>query len=67
MSKRERISSSPGSQIHRLEQEHQALKTQVAALDRRRFLSDSEERLRTELKKQKLRAKDDIAELRRSL
>ena len=66
MSKRERPGQA-GFHIQRLQREHEALKLRVAALDRRRFLSASEELLRSELKKQKLRAKDDLAELRRSL
>ena len=66
MNKRERPTQA-GSQIQRLEQAHQSLKEQVAMLDRRRFLSDAEARLRGHLKRKKLRVKDDLTEaLRRA-
>jgi hypothetical protein len=53
------------SQIERLERKHSQLSMQVAELDRHLFLSQSEQILVTELKKEKLAAKDLLSVLRR--
>ncbi len=55
------------SQIHRLERRHGDLKERIADLDRRAFLTVQEHLLVTELKKEKLAAKDALAGLRRPL
>ena len=52
--------------IERLERRHSQLSMQVAELDRQLFLSQSEQQLVTELKKEKLAAKDALAGLKRS-
>ena len=54
------------SQIQRLERKHSQLSLQVAELDRQLFLTQTEQRLITELKKEKLAAKDALVELKRS-
>jgi len=48
-----------------LEQEHHELKNMVRVLERRAFLTPTEQHHITELKKQKLAAKDQIAALKR--
>lgn len=53
------------SKIERLERRHSQLSVQVAELDRHLFLSQTEQRLVTELKKEKLAAKDALADLKR--
>ena len=53
-------------QIDRLERKHNELKAQIAELDRHVFLSQQEQLHVTELKKEKLAAKDALAGLRRS-
>jgi hypothetical protein len=53
------------TKIDRLERRHSQLSLQVAELDRHLFLSQTEQRLVTELKKEKLAAKDALADLRR--
>jgi hypothetical protein len=50
-------------QIDRLERRHTELKAQIAELDRHVFLSAREQLLVTELKKEKLAAKDALAGL----
>ncbi len=50
-----------------LEQRHRDLKSEVARLERRAFLSPDEQRQITDLKKLKLNAKDEIETLRRQL
>jgi hypothetical protein len=52
-------------QIDRLERKHTELKAQIAEIHRRVFLSQQEQLQVTELKKEKLAAKDAIAGLRR--
>jgi hypothetical protein len=52
-------------QIDRLERRHSQLALQVAELDRHVSLSASEQLLVTELKKEKLAAKDALVELKR--
>jgi len=47
-----------------LEEQHRSLKRQVAYLERRAFLTPSEQREATDLKKRKLATKDAIAALR---
>jgi hypothetical protein len=53
------------TKIDRLERRHSQLSLQVAELDSHLFLSQTEQRLVTELKKEKLAAKDALAGLRR--
>ncbi|MBI3207186.1 MAG: YdcH family protein [Myxococcales bacterium] len=48
-----------------LEQQHHELKGMVRVLERRAFLTPTEQHHMTELKKQKLAAKDQIALLKR--
>lgn len=50
-----------------LEHEHHELKDMVRRLERRAFLTPTEQHHMTELKKQKLAAKDQIAMLKRDL
>lgn len=50
--------------IERLEEQHRMLKKQVAYLERRAFMTPTEQREATELKKRKLATKDAIAALR---
>jgi hypothetical protein len=52
------------SQLERLEQRHWALKQQIVELDRRRFLTVSEQLALHDLKKQKLVTKDLLTGLR---
>lgn len=52
-------------QIDRLARLHGELATQVQALERRAFLSDCDQLRVRSLKKEKLAAKDALAELRR--
>jgi hypothetical protein len=52
------------SQLERLEQRHWALKQQIVELDRRRFLTVSEQLALHDLKKQKLATKDLLTGLR---
>lgn len=47
-----------------LEEQHRSLKRQVAYLERRAFLTPTEQREATDLKKKKLATKDAIAALR---
>jgi hypothetical protein len=54
------------SQIDRLEHRHSQLSARVADLDRHPFLSTQERLYVSELKKEKLAAKDAIFGLRRS-
>jgi hypothetical protein len=54
------------SQIVRLETRHSQLSAQIADLDRHAFLSAQEQMHVSELKKEKLAAKDAIIGLRRS-
>lgn len=53
------------SQIDYLERRHSELKAQVAELDRHAFLTQQEQLQVTELKKEKLAAKDALVGLRR--
>jgi hypothetical protein len=50
--------------IANLEEQHRVLKRQVAYLERRAFLTPTEQREATDLKKKKLATKDAIAALR---
>ncbi|HVJ17550.1 MAG TPA: YdcH family protein [Polyangiaceae bacterium] len=54
------------SNVRELERRHRELDVQVSRLERRAYLSPTEQRLMTEMKKEKLWAKDQIASLRRS-
>lgn len=54
-------------QLETLEQEHQDLDKQLQRLERRGHLTPTEQRKAKELKKLKLRRKDAIAVLRRSV
>ena len=56
----------PELQIHRLERKHMELSARVAELERHMFLSPHEQQLMTALKKEKLAAKDALADLKRS-
>ena len=51
-------------QIERLERKHGELQARIAELDRHSFLSSHEQLLVTELKKEKLAAKDALEDLR---
>lgn len=51
--------------LFNLEQEHHELKDMVRRLERRAFLTPTEQHHMTELKKQKLAAKDQIAAIKR--
>jgi hypothetical protein len=53
------------SQIDRLERRHSELKAQIAELDRHAFLTQQEQLHVSELKKEKLAAKDALVGLRR--
>lgn len=53
-------------QIHRLERKHMELSARVAELERHLFLSPHEQLLMTALKREKLAAKDALADLKRS-
>ena len=55
-----------GNRLNDLEKEHTTLKQAVRRLERRAYLTPPEQREIADLKKQKLAAKDQIAELRRS-
>lgn len=52
-------------QIQRLERKHHELKSRVAELESHLTLTTHEQRLVTELKKEKLAAKDALADLHR--
>jgi uncharacterized protein YdcH (DUF465 family) len=52
-------------QLMDLEQQHRALNDQVDRLERRVYLTPDEQRTITDLKKQKLRTKDLLTEMRR--
>ena len=52
--------------LQELQQLHQNLKEEVGKLERRAYLTPDEQRHLTELKKQKLAAKDEIYGIRRS-
>jgi uncharacterized protein YdcH (DUF465 family) len=54
----------PRNTLERLEAQHRSLKEQVAHLERRAFLTPTEQREATTLKKQKLATKDMISQLR---
>ena len=54
----------PRLDLQHLEEKHRTLKQQVAYLERRAFLTPSEQRAATELKKEKLATKDAISMLR---
>lgn len=53
------------SRIEHLEQRRRALKQEISALDRQRFLTDDEQSRRHALKKASLAAKDELTGLRR--
>jgi uncharacterized protein YdcH (DUF465 family) len=53
--------------LSRVEARHRALDERLRELDRRAYLTPKEQLEITELKKHKLRAKDEIAALRRDL
>jgi uncharacterized protein YdcH (DUF465 family) len=53
--------------LEALQQAHQTLKETVKRLERRAYLTPSEQQYMSELKKQKLAAKDQIALLKRDL
>jgi hypothetical protein len=53
------------SSVNELERRHRELDSEVARLERRAYLTPTEQRLMTDMKKEKLWAKDQIASLRR--
>jgi uncharacterized protein len=53
--------------LQTLEQRHRILDDQVRKLERRAFLTPTEQRHVSELKKQKLMAKDELYALKREL
>jgi uncharacterized protein YdcH (DUF465 family) len=55
-----------GRRLMLLEQRHRDLADEVERLDRRAYLTPDEQRRITDLKKQKLLAKDEIVALRRA-
>jgi uncharacterized protein YdcH (DUF465 family) len=61
MDNREKFSE----QLARWERTHQALAIEVSELERRAFLTPEEQRRVSDLKKQKLAAKDRLFELKR--
>jgi len=54
------------SSVSALERRHRELDSEVARMERRAYLTPAEQRLMTDMKKEKLWAKDQIALLRRS-
>ena len=54
----------PRYTLEHLEEQHRSLKQQVAYLERRAFLTPTEQHQQIALKKQKLATKDAIAQLR---
>jgi hypothetical protein len=54
------------SSVSELERRHRELDVEVSRLERRAYLTPTEQRLMTDMKKEKLWAKDQIASLRRS-
>ena len=54
----------PRHTLELLEQQHRTLKQECAYLERRAFLTPTEQRQQTNLKKQKLATKDAITQLR---
>jgi uncharacterized protein YdcH (DUF465 family) len=56
---------SEAASVSELERRHRELDVQVSRLERRAYLTPTEQRLMTEMKKEKLLAKDLIASLRR--
>jgi hypothetical protein len=52
--------------VNELERLHRELDVEVTRLERRAYLTPNEQRLMTDLKKEKLWAKDQIATLRKS-
>jgi len=53
------------SNVSELERRHRELDAEVSRLERRAYLTPDEQRLMTDMKKEKLWAKDQIASLRR--
>jgi uncharacterized protein YdcH (DUF465 family) len=54
------------SSVSELERRHRELDSEVSRLERRAYLTPAEQRMMTDMKKEKLWAKDQIASLRRS-
>ena len=54
------------SNVSELERRHRELDVEVSRLERRAYLTPAEQRMMTDMKKEKLWAKDQIASLRRS-
>ena len=54
------------SSVSELERRHRELDVEVSRLERRAYLTPAEQRLMTDMKKEKLWAKDQLASLRRS-
>jgi len=53
--------------VNQLEHRHRSLSTEVDRLERRAYLTPTEQRHITDLKKQKLLAKDELYALKRNL
>lgn len=66
MRKTQPRSSQPEIQLERLQKKHAELAQEVDELDQRRALTSDEEMRLHALKRQKLQAKDEIAEMRAS-
>lgn len=60
-----RMISIGDDRVHELEQKHRMLDAEVSRLERRVYLTPVEQRLMTDLKKQKLRTKDELMAIRR--
>src|SRR5688572_13313020 len=61
------VSVSVNDRLNRIEARHRALDARIRELGRHAFLTPDERREVSELKKHKLRAKDEIAALRRTV
>ena len=62
-----RMASGLMERIRRMELRHRELDTRIDELGRRAFLTPTEQREISELKKHKLQAKDQIAALKRAI
>lgn len=59
------MNESMANRLNTLEQQHATLKEEVRVLERRAYLTPPEQRYISDLKKQKLAAKDQIQALKR--
>jgi uncharacterized protein YdcH (DUF465 family) len=60
-----KATTADASNVYELERRHRELDVQVSRLERRAYLTPTEQRLMTDMKKEKLWAKDQLASLRR--